>query len=149
MIYAYNHHKTITYKININVDSKLHEEIVNNYNLILEKKINSFSTSNSNLSFDLAQGKDVDTYYLLNYANSKVLEFILANIDKRVDISKDYFTLEVYIDSNIYHFTTNNVLGLNELLKTVREEVKDSEEYKNYINSLNNSFTGSDIQYAY
>ena len=44
----------------------------------------------------------------------------------------EYITLEVYLNSNYYSFTTNNIKGFMETLDKKYEEIKDTEEYKQY-----------------
>ena len=47
-------------------------------------------------------------------------------------MKKEYITLEINLDYESYQFTTNNVDEFIQILDKKYQEIKDTEEYKEY-----------------
>ena len=121
--------KTIYYDVK---DENLHEEILNHYNKEVAKTlkeddiyINSYQIG----KFD-KNNNTVSEYYFDGYykgENFDINNFILDNLNDKVDINKEYMYIRIYTNytyKNTNMFITNKV----EELELVVEEIKKKEE---------------------
>ena len=74
--------------------------------------------------------------FLLRSAKNEIYNFILNNLNNKVDMRKEFITLDLDIDGDIYQFTTNNIEDFIKILNQKYNEIKDTDEYKEYIEQL-------------
>lgn len=129
-LYIYDNFITKTINYRIEENSTLAKEIIEHYNLETKK---AFENPNINviayhLGVIIDNGK-IEEQYLssYNYNYQELDKFIIDNLDEKIDITKPYIYISLYvsnIDKNSYIFITNKV----EELLTLTKEIKTNEE---------------------
>ena len=82
-------------------------------------------------------------YFIIRSAKNEIYNFILSEVGNTVDMRKEYVALQVYINGNSYQFTTNNITKYLEILDNKYNELKDTDEYKEY----NQTNTEESVEY--
>lgn len=133
-LYTYQEHDSREFRINGYINYSLLNSIVNSNNSLLKKNISYIIPDDYYIYYSdmyVVDNFEID-YYVLRNAKTDIYNFILEEVEKDVDMRSEFVTLEISLDYNTYLFTTNNVQGFKEILDKKYEEVKDTEEYKNY-----------------
>ena len=110
--------------------------IVNSDNLSLKDNITPVISNDFGIHYInsyLEESYTID-YYIVRSAKNDIYEFILRNIDNKVDMRKEYFTFKVMLNGYNYNFTTNKVEEIKEILNKKYQEIKDTKDYQNYTN---------------
>ena len=47
-------------------------------------------------------------------------------------MKEEYFSFQIELNGNIYHFTTNKIEEIKNIINNKYEEIKDSQDYKDY-----------------
>ena len=126
-------------------DKKLQEEILNHYNGEVKKVFSNPNVKIYSYSFekyDEVTGvveEPITSYYYFSEENIDINNFILDNLNHKVDITKPYtyirfYTNDFYKGNNI--FITNKIVELEKLLK----EIKQKEE-KIDVGDTNDKYT--------
>ena len=133
-IYTYKNHDIKEFSISAYINYDLLNSIVNSNNKLLKDNITPVIPEDYYLYYENAYL--VDTYnidfYLIRSAKKELYEFMLKNASEEVDMRYEYFSFNVQLDYNTYHFTTNKVDEIKNILNKKYEELKDTEDYKNY-----------------
>ncbi|MBE6147013.1 MAG: ABC transporter permease [Firmicutes bacterium] len=74
-----------------------------------------------------------DFNYILERAEKEIFEMIKNKANTNFSTKGDYATINIYYQGS-YKFMTNDVEKLIEIINKKREEIKDDEEYLNWIN---------------
>ena len=133
-LYTYQKHDMREFRINGYINYSLLNSIVNSNNSLLKKNISYIIPDDYYIYYSdmyVVDNFEID-YYVLRNAKTDIYNFILEEVEKDVNMRSEFVTLEISLDYNTYLFTTNNVQGFKEILDKKYEEVKDTEEYKNY-----------------
>lgn len=133
-LYTYQEHDSREFRINGYINYSLLNSIVNSNNSLLKKNISYIIPDDYYIYYSdmyVVDNFEID-YYVLRNAKNDIYNFILEEVEKDVNMRSEFVTLEISLDYNTYLFTTNNVQGFKEILDKKYEEVKDTEEYKNY-----------------
>jgi len=150
-LYTYNNHDSMEYRINGYINYDLLNSVVNSNNKKLKDKIDYIIPTDYTIYYSdkyIVEDFEID-YYVLRNAKSEVYNFMLKELENSVDMKKEFITLEVDIDYDNYLFTTNNIEGFKKILNAKKEEIKNSEEYKNYYNDEKYSYKVEDYNYDY
>ena len=137
-LYTYNNHDSQVNAINGYINYDLLNTIVNSNNSLLKDKITPVIPWNYQLYYENAYLKDtfdID-FYIIRSAKNELYEFILKNKDEEVDMRKEHFAFGVVLNSVTFHFTTNKVEEVKEILTNKYEEFKNTEDYKNYYGDI-------------
>lgn len=140
-LYTYVNHDRQEFRVNGYINYSLLNSIVNSNNSVLKNNIEYVIPEDYSIYYSdmyVVEEYKID-YYVLRNAKTDIYNFIIRELENSVDLKKEFITLEVNFNSDSYLFTTNNVNGFKEILDKKYEEIKDSEEYKNYY--------GTDIDY--
>lgn len=133
-LYTYNNHESQLFEINGYINYDLLNKIVNIHNLQLKDHITPIIPDNYSLYYKNAYLKEyynID-FYVIRSAKKELYEFILKNINDKVDMKKEFFIFNITINGIEYTFTTNKVQEVKELLTKKYNEIKDQEEYQKY-----------------
>lgn len=141
-LYTYQNHDVQEFNVNGYISYDLLNSIVNSNNAILKKNISYIIPDDYYIYYsDMYTEEEYDVdYYILKNAKNDIYNFIIKELDNKVDMKDEFIKLTISIDKSVYTFTTNNVKGFKEILNNKYEEIKDTEEYKNYYNSHYESF---------
>ena len=135
-LYTYQNHDKQEFNVNGYINYDLLNSIVNSNNALLKDNISSVVPEDYYIYYNdsyLINEYEFD-YYLIKNAKKELYNFMLDEVKKEVDMKKEFITFELNLNGEMYLFTTNNISGFKEILKNKYEEIKDSEEYKNYYN---------------
>lgn len=133
-LYTYENHDRKSFAINGYINYNLLNSIVNSNNALLKEKITNIISDNYSLYYMnsyIEEGYDID-YFVLRSAKNDIYDFILKDLSTNIDMKKEYITLEINLDYESYQFTTNNVDEFIQILDKKYQEIKDTEEYKEY-----------------
>lgn len=133
-LYTYDNHDSQELSINGYISYDLLNTIVNSNNALLKDSITPIIPNDYYLYYEnayLEESYNVD-FYVVKSAKTELYEFILKNVKDEVDMRKEYFTFSVELNHNTYHFTTNKVEEVKEILDKKYESIKDTEDYQNY-----------------
>lgn len=133
-LYTYENHDSQEFRINGYINYSLLNSIVNSNNKVLKENIEIIIPEDYQIYYSDSytnEKLDID-YYVLRNAKSDIYNFILKELDNKVDMKEEFVTLEVYFNSTNYLFTTNNVKEFKEILDNTYEKIKNNEEYKDY-----------------
>ena len=133
-LYTYENHDRKSFAINGYINYNLLNSIVNSNNALLKEKITNIIPDNYSLYYMnsyIEEGYDID-YFVLRSAKNDIYDFILKDLSTNIDMKKEYITLEINLDYESYQFTTNNVDEFIQILDKKYQEIKDTEEYKEY-----------------
>jgi len=137
MIHTYSNFVSDTVYINID-DTSLMEEILNYYN---EETKKAFKNPNIDIiSYNLgvpSQDGTYDEQYFssYNYDYQEVNKFIIDNLEEKVDITKPYLYIKMYISDrykNAYVFATNKVEELYSIIADIKSKDKQVSFEKDY-----------------
>jgi len=133
-LYTYENHDRQEFRINGYINYDLLNSIVNSNNEVLRENISYVIPEDYSIYYsDMYVVEDFDiNYYVLRNAKMDIYNFIIKELENSVDMKKEFITLEINFNSDRYLFTTNNVRGFKEILDKKYEEIKNTEEYKNY-----------------
>ena len=67
-----------------------------------------------------------------------LLVFIKNNISSDYDASKDGCILSLYFENREYDYYTNDIDTIVKIINSKVDEIKDTDEYKKYIEDLGN-----------
>jgi len=150
-LYSYMEHDRQEFKVNGYINYDLLNSIVNSNNSLLKENIEYIIPNDYSVYYlDKYTEEDFEIdYYVLRNAKNEIYDFILSEVDKKVDMKYEYITLEVYLNSNYYSFTTNNIKGFKEILDKKYEEIKETDEYKQYYNDDHYKYYDEDVVYDY
>lgn len=146
-LYTYEENDKQEFSISGYINYDLLNSIVNSNNSLLKENITSIIPNDYSIYYIngyLEPVYDRD-YFILRSAKNEVYNFILSELDKNIDMKKEYIALQVNLDGNSYHFTTNNVDEFIKILNNKYEEVKDTDEYKTY----NEPYTKESVEEEY
>ena len=135
-IYTYKNHNKHIQNISGYINYDLLNSIVNSDNLSLKDNITPVISNDFGIHYInsyLEESYTID-YYIVRSAKNDIYEFILRNIDNKVDMRKEYFTFKVMLNGYNYNFTTNKVEEIKEILNKKYQEIKDTKDYQNYTN---------------
>ena len=144
-LYIYDNFEVthLTFKIE---DNNLKEKILNHYNEEVKEVFNdpdidihSYYIGEYNITTETTNEDYLSGYY--QNENTEINNFILDNLDKKVDINKPYKYIRFYTSglyNNSHIFVTNNVEELNTLIEQVKQ--KEQEE-KNNIGDTYDEYT--------
>ena len=109
--------------------------IVNSNNKFLKENLTTENNHDYSLYYINSYIKDIEEidYYVLRTAKNDIYNFILKDINNKVDMRKEYITLQININSNSYQFTTNNIEEFLNILENNYNNIKDTDDYINYI----------------
>lgn len=131
-LYTYDHHNLVSYRIDRNISNKLNE-------MILDIENNSFKNTyrkgiEGYYHISIAGLTEEDAYYIVNESQEQLLDFIDKNIADDITIDKKYLVIDFYIGktNSYYHFYTNKVEEIYNLISERRNVLKDTTEYKDY-----------------
>lgn len=131
-LYTYDHHNLVSYRIDRNISDKLNE-------MILDIENNSFKNTyrkgiDGYYHISIVGLTEEDAYYIVNESQEQLLDFIDKNIDEDITIDKKYLVIDFYIGktNSYYHFYTNKVEEIYNLISERRNVLKDTTEYKEY-----------------
>lgn len=133
-LYTYENHNKKIQTINAYISYDLLNRIVNSNNNHLKDNITSVIPDDYYLYYEdasLEEEYDID-YYVLKSAKQEIYEFVLKNINDKIDMTKEYITFQLQLNSNRYYFTTNKTEEIKQILNNKYIEIKDTEEYLNY-----------------
>ena len=133
-LYTYENHNKKEQSINAYVSYDLLNRVVNSNNNHLKDNITPIIPEDYYLYYEnsyLIDGYDID-YYVLKSAKQEIYEFVLKNINDKIDMTKEYITFQIQLNSNRYYFTTNKIKEIKQILDNKYNEIKDTEEYLNY-----------------
>lgn len=133
-LYTYENHDRKSFAINGYINYNLLNSIVNSNNALLKEKITNIIPDNYSLYYMnsyIEEDYDID-YFVLRSAKNDIYDFILKDLSTNIDMKKEYITLEINLDYESYQFTTNNVDEFIQILDKKYQEIKDTEEYKEY-----------------
>ena len=131
-LYTYDNHKLVSYYIDRNISNKLNEMILdienNSFKNIYHKGIEGY------YHISIPELDNEDSSYIINESQEELLDFIKENINDDITLDKDYIVITIYIDNtnSYYHFYTNKVEELNNLISERRNILKDTIEYQDY-----------------
>ena len=130
MIHTYDDFVSDTVYLNIG-DNKIMEEILNNYN---EETKTLFENPDIDiLSYNLGATSQDGTYeeeYFSSYKYDyqEINKFIIDNLEEKVDITKPYVYIKMYISNrykNAYIFATNKVDELSNIIADIKPNDKE------------------------
>lgn len=133
-LYTYENHNKKEQSINAYVSYDLLNRVVNSNNNHLKDNITPIIPGDCYLYYEnsyLIDEYDID-YYVLKSAKQEIYEFVLKNINDKIDMSKEYITFQIQLNSNRYYFTTNKIKEIKQILDNKYNEIKDTEEYLSY-----------------
>ena len=133
-LYTYNNHDRKEFIINSYINYDLLNTVVNSNNSNLKDNITNIIPFDYHLYYENAY---LDTpynidFYLIRSAKNEIYEFILKNINEKIDMKKEYFTFNLHLNGIDYIYTTNKVEEIKSLLYIKYNEIKDKEEYQEY-----------------
>ena len=137
-LYTYENHDSREFRINGYINYNLLNSIVNSNNKVLKDNIEYVIPEDYSIYYSsqyTIEDFDID-YFVLRNAKTDIYNFIIKELEKEVDMKKEFITLEVNFNSSNYLFTTNNVTEFRQILDNKYEELKDSEEYKYYYGDI-------------
>jgi len=135
-LYTYENHEKRDFSINGYINYDLLNSIVNSNNSLLKENITNIIPNNYSVYYVnsyLENEYEID-YFVLKSAKNEIYNFILDEVDKTVDMKREYIALEIYLNGTSYQFTTNNTSKFIEILNNKYNEIKDTDEYKTYSN---------------
>lgn len=133
-LYSYVNHNKKERMISSYINYDLLNTIVNSNNNYLKENITKEIPSDYSLYYInsyIENNNEID-YYVLKTAKNDIYNFILKDINNKVDMKKEYITLQININGNSYQYTTNDINGLFEIMLNAYNEVKDTDDYNNY-----------------
>lgn len=133
-LYTYENHDRKSFAINGYINYDLLNSIVNSNNALLKENMTNVIPDDYSLYYMnsyIEEDYDID-YFVLRSAKNDVYDFILKELGTTIDMKKEYITLEINLDYESYQFTTNNVDEFIKILDKKYQEIKDTEEYKEY-----------------
>jgi len=133
-LYSYENNDIREFRINSYINYGLLNSLVNSNNSKLQENISYIIPKDYSIYYSnkyVVNDFEID-YYILRNSKTEVYDFILKEVKNNVDMKKEFITLEVIINGNSYLFTTNNVNGFKKILDNKYEEIKNTDEYKNY-----------------
>ena len=133
-LYTYKNHKLQEFSVNAYINYDLLNSIVNSNNRALKDNITPKIPEDYYLYYEnayLNQSYNID-FYVVRSAKPELYEFILKNAKEEVDMRKEYFSFNIQLNYNTYHFTTNKVKEVIEILDKKYNELKNNEEYQDY-----------------
>lgn len=137
-LYAYKNHKSVKYTINSAINPKLTRYISKYTNNRLKKEViskNADINDVENINAILTTDDNVMTNYIINKSYPEIYDFIKRNINKTCDIKKEYIGISLEYKGKIYDFYTNNTDGFNKIIKQKTNELKNTKEYINTLES--------------
>lgn len=137
-LYEYSNHKVSSHYIPCNLSDELYEYISTKRENILKEALEGDYDIYISLSGDL----DESIYYNYDYVYDLVLDdlliFIKNNISSDYDASKDGCILSLYFENREYDYYTNDIDTIVKIINSKVDEIKDTDEYKKYIEDLGN-----------
>lgn len=133
-LYTYENHNKKEQTINAYISYDLLNRVVNSNNKHLKDNITPIIPDDYYLYYEnayLEEEYDID-YYVLRSVKQEIYEFVLKNINDKIDMTKEYITFQLQLNSNRYYFTTNKTEEIKQILNNKYIEIKDTEEYLNY-----------------
>lgn len=133
-LYTYKNHKLQEYSINSYINYDLLNSIVNSNNGHLKENITPIIPDDYYLYYEnayLERSYSID-FYIVRSAKPEIYEFILKNINEKVDMRKEYFSFNITLNGGNYIYTTNKVQEVIDLLNKKQEDLKDNKEYQDY-----------------
>lgn len=136
-IYTYKNHDIKEFAINAYINYDLLNSIVNSNNKLIKENITPIIPQDYYLYYENAYLEEAlsHDYYVMRSAKNEIYEFILNNIDDEIDMRKEYITFNIQLNYRKYHFTTNKVEEIKQILDKKYQEIKNTEDYKNYYGS--------------
>lgn len=144
-LYTYENHDKQELSINGYINYDLLNSIVNSNNSLLKDNLTTNIPNNYYLYYvnSYIENNYNFDYYVLRSAKEEIYNFITKDINNKVDMTKEYIALEINIDGIRYQYTTNNIDKIINILENKYNEVKDTPDYKDYINP----YTKEEIEY--
>ena len=134
-LYSYVNHNKKERMISSYINYDLLNTIVNSNNNYLKENLTTENNHDYSLYYINSYIKDIEEidYYVLRTAKNDIYNFILKDINNKVDMRKEYITLQININGNSYQFTTNNIEEFLNILENNYNNIKDTDDYINYI----------------
>ena len=134
-LYSYVNHNKKERMISSYINYDLLNTIVDSNNKFLKENLTTEIPNDYSLYYINSYIKDIEEidYYVLRTAKNDIYNFILKDINNKVDMRKEYITLQININSNSYQFTTNNIEEFLNILENNYNNIKDTDDYINYI----------------
>ena len=134
-LYSYVNHNKKERMISSYINYDLLNTIVNSNNKFLKENLTTEIPNDYSLYYINSYIKDIEEidYYVLRSAKNDIYNFILKDINNKVDMRKEYITLQININGNSYQFTTNNIEEFLNILENNYNNIKDTDDYINYI----------------
>lgn len=126
VLYIYDNYQTKTINLNLSTDKELKQELLNYYNKTTKEKILD-KTNPDTYSYQLG-----NTYVVNSYTYKDISSFIEQELDKPINIDKEYKYIEIYQNDNTYLLITNDVNSVNYYTKKINGTEKEditNEEY--------------------
>lgn len=144
-LYTYDNHRKKEFTINAYINYDLLNAVVNLDNQNLSDNISKVIPNNYYLYYGNSYFKDYYTidYYVIECAKNELYNFVYQNISDKVDMRKEYFTFSIELNNNTYYFTTNKVEEIKKILDKKYEEIKNTNDYKEYYGF----YTKEDVEY--
>ncbi len=79
---------------------------------------------------------DIIIEYLIDYSHNEIINFIIAHKDAKIDLSKEYIYLDIFINGTDYNFATNDIKGFKEVLLKKHKQLLKTNEYNNFLNNI-------------
>lgn len=134
-LYSYVNHNKKERMISSYINYDLLNTIVDSNNKFLKENLTTEIPNDYSLYYINSYIKDIEEidYYVLRTAKNDIYNFILKDINNKVDMRKEYITLQININGNSYQFTTNNIEEFLNILENNYNNIKDTDDYINYI----------------
>lgn len=133
-LYTYENHDRQQIAINGYINYKLLNSIVNSNNQLLKNNLTKSIPENYYIYYENSYLKEqyIIDFYTIRSAKNELYDFIYNNINDEVDMKEEYFSFQIELNGNIYHFTTNKIEEIKNIINNKYEEIKDSQDYKDY-----------------
>lgn len=133
-LYSYKEHNRRDLTISGYINYDLLNAIINDYNKELSNNISNIIPEDYYIYYEnsyLNNTYNMD-YYVLKSAKNEIYEFILKNMNDKIDMKQEYFSFNIKLNGKNYIFTTNKTNEIKNILETKYQEIKDTNDYKNY-----------------
>lgn len=148
-IYEYKNHKLRSYRIPCSLSDELKNYIDLKRKEILERILENEYILNISIRGDVNPEFYDKYYYVRDEVRDELLDYISKNIGNDYDVYKKTLVLTLYSSLTSYDYYTNDVDMITSIIDKKIDEVKDTEDYKEYLNNLDSENTYKDGEYHY
>lgn len=148
-IYEYKNHNLKSYTIPCSLSDELKNYIDLKRKEILENILENDHILNISIRGDIEDDFYDKYYYVINDARDDLLDYVSKNIGNEYDAYKKTLVLTLHFGTSSYEYYTNDIDSITSIINKKIDEVKDTEDYKEYLNNLDSENTKKNGEYRY